>query len=108
MLSCCGGEFYTHRTKIDKRWYAICPTSKSHGSLPSRVVTVMIGPFSNSMMGGWVQLFTNCSMNPPSNCQEEKGIAEAYRGFTGLADNLERQKCLGQTFGFHDSDGLKG
>jgi len=24
--------------------------------------------------------------------QEEKGIAETYRGFTGLADNLERQK----------------
>lgn len=100
MLSCCGSEFYTHRTKINKRWYAICPTSKSHGSLPSRVVTFMIGPFSNSMMGGWVQLFTNCSMNPPSNCQEEKGIAETYRGFTGLADNLERQKCLGQTLGF--------
>ncbi|CAK9100516.1 Hypothetical protein (Fragment) [Durusdinium trenchii] len=24
--------------------------------------------------------------------QEEKGITETYRGFTGLADNLERQK----------------
>ena len=46
MLSCCGSEFYAHRTKTNKRWYAICPTSKSHGSLPSRVVTVMIGPFS--------------------------------------------------------------
>lgn len=41
------------------------------------------------------------SVNPPSS-QEEKGIAETYRGFTGLADNLERQKCLGNNnFGFH-------